>query len=47
MGLNFMMDALKTIKGIDFQVLYTSNCEIEYNVIIVAKIYKDGFNQAI
>lgn len=40
MGLEFMLRKLKEIKNIKFEILYTNNCEIDYNVIIALKINK-------
>lgn len=44
MGLQFMKEKLKSIGGISFQTLFESNCQIDYNVILVAKIKKNGIN---
>ena len=40
MGLNYMLGELKTLlyDGIKAEVLFTSNCDVTYNVIVVAKI---------
>jgi hypothetical protein len=40
MGLDFMLLKLKSINSIKLEILYTNNCEIDYNVIIVIKINK-------
>lgn len=40
MGLNFMLQKMNEIENIDYQILFKSNCEIDYNVVIVAKISK-------
>ncbi|HYE55928.1 MAG TPA: methyltransferase domain-containing protein [Chitinophagaceae bacterium] len=40
MGLELMRRRLKEVPGIGVQELYTSNCEIDYNVIMVCKITK-------
>jgi SAM-dependent methyltransferase len=42
MGYDFMIKRLKEINNIQFEILYSSNCEIDYNVIIVIKISKHG-----
>ena len=44
MGLNFMVDRLQSLPGMRFQILYSSDCKIDYNVIIIAKISKHGAN---
>ena len=41
MGFDFMINRLNEIQEMRFEVLFTSNCEIDYNVIIVAKIIKN------
>ena len=38
MGLAFMYDKLKNIPNISYTVLYESNCEIDYNVVLALKI---------
>jgi predicted SAM-dependent methyltransferase len=40
MGMNFMLEKLNTIPNIKYQILFSSNCEIDYNVILVLKISK-------
>lgn len=43
MGLAFMKNCILKVQEemkIDFDILYSSNCEIDYNVVIVAKIEK-------
>lgn len=40
MGFDFMMNILKSIGSISYDLLYSNNCEIDYNVIIVIKINK-------
>ena len=40
MGLLFMHEQLNKINNIKFDILYESDCEIDYNVIIVAKVSK-------
>ncbi|HVG13422.1 MAG TPA: methyltransferase domain-containing protein [Chitinophagaceae bacterium] len=47
MGLTFMLDKLKALQEISFEILFSSNCAIDYNVIIIAKILKHGANQAV
>ena len=41
MGYTFMKNKLKEIGGITFEEIFTSNCEIDYNVVMVLKINKD------
>jgi len=40
MGYSFMMDRLNELQNISFQSLFTSNCEIDYNVVMVLKVNK-------
>jgi ubiquinone/menaquinone biosynthesis C-methylase UbiE len=40
MGLDFMLKRFEEVKNASFEVIFTSNCEIDYNVIIVAKVIK-------
>lgn len=40
MGYDFMLQQMDKITNISYEVLYASNCEIDYNVVIVAKINK-------
>lgn len=40
MGMEYMMAQLRNQPYISFEVLYSNDCEIEYNVIIVARITK-------
>lgn len=42
MGYQFMIDAMQLVSGIRYSVVYESILEIDYNVIIVFKIYKNG-----
>jgi SAM-dependent methyltransferase len=42
MGMPFMLDVLRQVKEIGFEIVFESNCEIDYNVILVAKIFKNG-----
>jgi ubiquinone/menaquinone biosynthesis C-methylase UbiE len=43
MGLKFMLDTLNKLE-INYQPIFQSNCEIDYNVILIAKIFKNGKN---
>jgi ubiquinone/menaquinone biosynthesis C-methylase UbiE len=47
MGLHFMLDVLNKQKNISYELLYQSDCEIDYNVVLVLKIYKNGVDQKI
>ncbi len=40
MGLDFMLQAIQQC-GISYHILFKSNCEIDYNVILIVKIKKD------
>jgi ubiquinone/menaquinone biosynthesis C-methylase UbiE len=42
MGLDFMLNRLNEIPYIKYENIFTSNCEIDYNVVMVLKIYKNG-----
>jgi ubiquinone/menaquinone biosynthesis C-methylase UbiE len=39
-GYDFVVNALNKIPGIKSSILFQSNCEIDYNVVLVAKIEK-------
>jgi ubiquinone/menaquinone biosynthesis C-methylase UbiE len=47
MGSEFMLQRLNEITGISYELLFLSDCEIDYNVIQVLKIIKNGINKAI
>ncbi len=40
MGYDFMMDCLQSLPGITYKILYSNNCEIDYNVVIALQITK-------
>ncbi len=40
MGMQYMLDRLNELEGIRYETLYTNNCEIDYNVVMVLKIQK-------
>lgn len=40
MGHDYMLARLTEIPSISYEILYSNNCEIDYNVIIVAKVSK-------
>ena len=40
MGYDYMMDRLNEIESVKYKLLYSSNCEIDYNVIIVVEVEK-------
>jgi ubiquinone/menaquinone biosynthesis C-methylase UbiE len=41
MGFDYMIKMLQEIEGIQFEIKFTSNCEVDYNVVIVAEITKE------
>lgn len=40
MGYDYMVTTLNNIKDISYEIQFCSNCEIDYNVVIVAKVKK-------
>ncbi|MBU3714014.1 MAG: class I SAM-dependent methyltransferase [Ferruginibacter sp.] len=40
MGLNFIKNEILEVKNIQYDILFESDCEIDYNVIIILKIHK-------
>lgn len=40
MGYDYMCRQLDAVPGISYQMLFTSNCEVDYNVVMVMKITK-------
>lgn len=40
MSLAFMLDKLNSISNISYKVLFSSNCKIDYNVVLVLQIHK-------
>lgn len=44
MGLSFMHSRLREISHIKYDSLFTSDCDIDYNVVMVLKIQKNGIN---
>lgn len=40
MGYDYMLARLNELPNISYEVLYSNNCEIDYNVVIVLKITK-------
>lgn len=40
MGYDFMMQCLSELPGITYEVLFSKNCEIDYNVVIVLSVTK-------
>lgn len=40
MGYGFMMEKIKEIPGITYETVFTNNCEVDYNVVIVLKVNK-------
>ncbi|MDR3696317.1 methyltransferase domain-containing protein [Mucilaginibacter sp.] len=41
MGMNFMIEKLNEIKDIQYKILFSSNCDIDYNVVLVFQIIKE------
>lgn len=44
MGLDYMLEILNLIGTIKYEIIFSSNCEIDYNVILVVKINKNETN---
>jgi ubiquinone/menaquinone biosynthesis C-methylase UbiE len=42
MGLKYMTDRLNEIKGIRVEHLFSSDCEIDYNVVMVCRVIKEN-----
>jgi ubiquinone/menaquinone biosynthesis C-methylase UbiE len=40
MGYDFMLQKINELENLSYEVLFSSNCEIDYNVVIVLKITK-------
>ncbi len=40
MGYDYMLARLNELTGISYEILYSSNCEIDYNVVMVLRITK-------
>ncbi len=40
MGLEYMMACLNEVNNAEFEILFQSNCEIDYNVILVLRVIK-------
>lgn len=40
MGYNFMLKCMEQIQNISYEILFSSNCEMDYNVVMVLKITK-------
>lgn len=47
MGYRLMLEKLSEIKTFAYQLLFKSDCEIDYNVVMVLKILKNGENKEI
>jgi hypothetical protein len=41
MGYMYMKKQLDLLEGIQYQELFASNCDIDYNVVMVLKIQKN------
>ena len=42
MGYDFMLKKLNEIPGIAYETLFSSNCEVDYSVVMVLKITKQA-----
>ena len=42
MGHDYMLARLHELEGISYEILFSSNCEVDYNVVIVLKINKQA-----
>ena len=42
MGHDYMLTSLDELEGISYEILFSSNCEVDYNVVIVLKINKQA-----
>lgn len=42
MGYDLMLARMNEIPGISYEILYSNNCEIDYNVVMVLKITKQA-----
>lgn len=42
MGYDYMLNQLSQLPGIGFEILFSSNCELDYNVVIVLRITKQA-----
>jgi len=40
MGYDLMLQRMNELSGISYEILFSSNCEIDYNVVIVLKVTK-------
>lgn len=40
MGMQYMLETMAKVPGIRYEQLFSSNCEIDYNVILVLKVTK-------
>jgi ubiquinone/menaquinone biosynthesis C-methylase UbiE len=40
MGYGYMLEQLNAMPGIAYEILFSSNCELDYNVVMVLKITK-------
>lgn len=41
MGLDYMLEVLNLIHSVNYEILFSSNCMIDYNVILIIKIIKN------
>lgn len=42
MGFDLMKEKLDALPGISYELLFSSNCEIDYNVVMVCRIHKQS-----
>jgi ubiquinone/menaquinone biosynthesis C-methylase UbiE len=47
MGLHYMLHTMEQMESMNFQIIFKSDREIDYNVILVAKIFKNGQNKTV
>ncbi len=41
MGYDFMIDCLDALPGISYEIIFSNNCEIDYNVVMAIKVHKN------
>jgi ubiquinone/menaquinone biosynthesis C-methylase UbiE len=42
MGYEYMLKQLAGLPGVTYEILFSSNCEVDYNVVIVLRITKQA-----
>lgn len=40
MGYNYMLQCLNELGNIRYEIIFSNNCEIDYNVVMVLKVFK-------